>query len=194
MSALSAITYPAKKHGGEARVKFVGQIVAKHLGRYPRLQLLDVYKLLHQAALGNSHAVSNPEEVMRRLESELQDMQGPPEPLWEPISPDGRLVRVHLRPYEAAKLDIRPLAEAVVQTAASYPSAPEKLAKFCACTADLASEGILPFKRDDVVTFFDEIAENGYPAVHHSKEYREAYKPSYRVVSLELLPRAVQAS
>ncbi|MFN0315572.1 MAG: hypothetical protein ACKVQA_11115 [Burkholderiales bacterium] len=175
-------------------MKFVGQLIAKHLARYPRLQLLDVYKLLHQAALGNSHAVSNPPEAMRRLEAELQDMHGPPEPLWEPISPDGSLVRVHLRPYAAGKHDTGSLAAAVVQTAASYPSAPDKLAKFCACTGDLASEGILPFKREEVIAFFDEIAEHGYPAVRHSKEYREAYKPSYRVVALELLPQAVKSA
>ena len=164
------------------------------MARYPRMQLLDVYKLLHQAALGNSHSVSNPEEVIRRLESELLDVQGPSEPLWEPISPDGRLVRVHLRPYAAGKHDIQSLAMAVVQTAMNYPPAPERLAKFCACTGDLASEGILPFKRAEVVTFFEEIAEHGYPAVRHSKEYREAYKPSYRVVGLELLPPQVKSN
>ncbi len=170
-------------------MKFISQLISRHLSRYPRMQLLDIYKLLHQAALGNSHAMGEPQDVLRRLEEEAASMgEGPAEPLWEPISPDGHLVRVHLRPYIAGRHDLNALAKAQLQSPDRCPPAPEKLAKFCGCMGDLAAEGILPFARADVVACFDEIAEQGYPAVRHTKPYREAYRPAYRVVDVELLP------
>ncbi len=176
-------------------MKFIGQLLGKHLARYPSMQLLDIYKLLHQAALGNSHAVGSPGEVARRLEEEIACMgEGPSEPLWEPISPDGRLVRVHLRSYVADKHDLQALADAHMRSPETCPPAPERLARFCGCLGDLASEGILPFNRDDVITCFDEIAEQGFPAVGHTKTYRENYKPAYRVVDIELLPPSMRST
>ena len=39
-------------------MKFIGQLLGQHRQRYPRMALADIYKLLHQAALGPGHAVS----------------------------------------------------------------------------------------------------------------------------------------
>lgn len=158
------------------------------------MQLLDVYKLLHQAALGNSHLIDSPERLLQRLHTELSSMgDGPPEPLWEPLSPDGRLVRVHLRAYLAAGLDVENLAAACVRSPETCPPAPDKLVRFCSCLGDLAVEGILPFSRQDVVGCVEELAEMGYPAVHHTRVFRDTYRPAYRVVDVELLPPAVRA-
>lgn len=170
-------------------MKFIGQLLSSHLARYPAMELLDIYKLLHQAALGNSHAVTTLASANERLRSETQAMgEGPEEPLWDPISPDGRLGRVHLRPYVAAGFALEALANAHVGTAESCPPAPEKLVKFCGCLGDLASQGILPFDAGEVVGCFAEIAEQGYPAVRHTPTYRTHYRPAYRVVDIELLP------
>ncbi len=35
--------------------------------------------------------------------------------------------------------------------------------------------------------YFDPIVAQGYPVVHHSEDYRAAYRPAYRVVDIELL-------
>jgi len=48
--------------------------------------------------------------------------------------------------------------------------------------------GVLPFSRDEVEHYFQSIASQGYPVVHHSERYRNAYRPAYRVVALDLLP------
>ena len=49
---------PTPQHPREApTMKFVGQLLAAQLARHPAMQLADVYKLLHQAALGSAHAV-----------------------------------------------------------------------------------------------------------------------------------------
>jgi hypothetical protein len=169
-------------------MKFIGQLLDQHLQRYPRMALADIYKLLHQAALGPGHLVHDLDAVRVALSSELLSVgEGPAEPLVDPISPDGRLARIHLRPYLAASHDPGQLADAFLQTAAGYPGSQDKLAKFCGCLGDLADAGGIPFSRAAVAAFFDPIAAQGYPVVRHSDGYRTAYRPAYRVVDLDLL-------
>lgn len=171
-------------------MKFVSQLLSAHLARYPAMQLEDIYKLLHQAALGPGHAVDNPVAARKRLDEELAALgEAPDELLQDVISPDGRLARVHLRPYLAAGADPSALHRAFVDTANTYPASPDKLAKFCGCLGDLAAAGGIPFAREDVLAYFDKIVRDGYPAVHHSEAYRNAYLPAYRVVAVDLLKK-----
>jgi hypothetical protein len=170
-------------------MKFVDQLLAHHLQRYPRMELVDVYKLLHQAAMGPGHAIENAKSARDKLEAEVAQLgTGPDDPVADPISPDGKLARVHLRPYVAAGHSASLLVDAFVRTGHSYPSAPERLEKFCACLGDLAAAGGIPFPRDQVERYVQAIAGQAYPVMRHSDAYRAAYQPAYRVVALDLLP------
>jgi len=170
-------------------MKFVGQLLGHHLKRYPLAQLDDVYKLLHQSALGAGHAMDDVTVLRQRLDAEVAGLgTGPEEPVAEPISPDGRLARVHLRAYLDAGHSVESLFDAFVQTAREYPPSPDKLAKFCGCLADLAAAGGIPFDQAEVSRYFAKIAADGYPVVTHSAAFREAYRPAYRVVALDFLP------
>jgi hypothetical protein len=170
-------------------MKFIGQLLGQHLRRYPRMELADIYKLLHQAAMGAGHAVGDPGAARALLHSEAQSLgEGPPDPIVDPISPDGKLARVHLRPYVAAGRDLDALADAFVQTAQRFSASPERLAKFCGCLGDLADAQGIPLSRAQVNEYFDTIVAQAYPVVRHSEAYRAAYRPAYRVVLLELLP------
>ncbi len=169
-------------------MKFISQLLTAHLQRYPRMQLEDIYKLLHQAAMGPEHAVADAEVARERLRAEVQQLgTGPAEPRVDAISPDGRLARVHLRAYMEAGGTIDDLSSAFIDTANNYPPAPDKLARFCGCLGDLAAAGGIPFGRDVVETYFGDLAARGYPAVHHSQTYRELYHPAYRVVAVEYI-------
>jgi hypothetical protein len=139
--------------------------------------------------MGAGHAVRDPDAARAMLRSEAQSLgKGPPDPIADPISPDGKLARIHLRPYLAARRDLDDLADAFVQTAERFTASPEKLAKFCGCLGDLADAQGIPFSRAQVSEYFDAIVAQGYPVVRHSDAYRTAYRPAYRVVLLELLP------
>lgn len=169
-------------------MKFVSQLLSRHLDRYPHMRLDDIYKLLHQAALGPGHAVKDATDARKRLDAEAAALGlGPVEPEDDVISPDGKLARVHLRRFVAGGGDLGKLCDAFVETANTYPPSMDKLAKFCGCLADLAASGGIPFSREEVVQWFDRIAQAGYPAVHHSEEFAGRYKPAYRVVNIELL-------
>ncbi|MEO8004820.1 MAG: hypothetical protein ABI771_07935 [Betaproteobacteria bacterium] len=170
-------------------MKFIGQLLSTHLVRYPAMQLDDIYKLLHQAALGPGHAVGNSAAARKRLDEEIAALGDAVsgETAREVISPDGRLARAHLRAYLAGGGNANALFNAFVETANSYPASPEKLAKFCACLGDLAQAGSIPFERTQVEEYFVRIARDDYPAIHHSETFRHAYRPAYRVVAIDLL-------
>ena len=170
-------------------MKFIGTLLQQHVRRYPLLELADVYKLLHQAALGPGHAIDLL-SARERLQQEIA-VAGDctDEPMPDPISPDGKLVRVHLRAYVNAGHDLDALSDAFARTAREYPPSLERLERFCGCLGDLASAGGIPFTREDAVGYVAKMAMAGYPAVHHSDAYRSPYRPAYRVVAIEYLPK-----
>lgn len=99
----------------------IERVVQDHHTRYPGLQIRDLCKLLHQAALGSEHAVSDRGSVERWMTRELAEIgEGPVEPLVDPISHNRDIVRIHLRPYVAAGHDPRLLLDAFIRTANDY--------------------------------------------------------------------------
>ncbi len=171
-------------------MKFVGQLLGAHAARYPGLGLEDIYKLLHQAALGPAHAVDG-KAARARLAAELAGLAtGPEEPLADPISPDGRLARVHLRTFAAHGFDPDMLADAFTETGRSWTPSTEKLAKFCGCLGDLADAGGIAFARAEVERYMDARSAEDWPAVHHSDAFRRRWLPAYRVVDITLLPES----
>jgi hypothetical protein len=162
----------------------IESVLQFHLNRYPKMQIQDVYKLLHQASLGSEHAVSNPESARRWLVRELAEMgEGISEPLIDPISPDGKIVRVHLRPYVAAGYDLDLLLDAFVRTANNYRGDIQLLEQYWQDAVGMAR-----FSTREMDDFFSALKEKNYPAVHHSAEYGKHFHPAYRVVFLTSCP------
>jgi hypothetical protein len=105
-------------HGSLPLESSIHRLLRLHLDRYPLLQLEDLYKLLHQGVLGSEHAVTSPSGAREWLEREIAGLgPGPEEPLIDPISGDGRIARVHLRPFLAGGGDQEALLTAFVRTA-----------------------------------------------------------------------------
>ncbi len=151
--------------------------------RYPGMKVSDLYKLIHQASLGSEHVDPDLQTARDWLMDELADLgDGPDEPLIDPISPEGEIVRVHLRPFTRAGHDPERLLEAFVQTSSLYRGSAERLTQFGEAAAAMAAEGLLPFAEAEIVTFFREMQSRGFPAAHHSAVFRSLYRPAYRVV------------
>jgi len=175
----------------EETVERVGPVVRWHAERYSGLAVEDLYKLLHQSVAGPGHAIESADMARAWLEREWSGLRDPEddEPLFEPLSADGRLVRVNLRPWRSAGRDRERVLTAFVKTAeAVSPSAGEirsAMDAIRACSGSLAGEADVPAARLD--SLFVKLAAEGYPAVHHSPGYRQAYAPAYRVVLREYL-------
>ena len=168
-------------------------ILRAHAARYPVWQPQDVYKLAHQAALGSEHAVTDRAHARAWLERELALLTPAPaglpaEPLIDPISADGAIIRVHLRPLARLELPPEILLDAFLRTASEFQGSRQTLQEYLQYATWLKSEDGLGFPAGQLSGFFMEMARNDFPAVHHSKEYARVYHPAYRVIARAFLP------
>ncbi len=156
----------------------------------------DYYKLAYQAAMGNEHLMTDSAMVYDYLLKELESL-GPldirasaDEPLLEEISPDSEVVRLNLRPFKARHGDQGALFQAMMQTARTFPKSPERLAQYLRDLESLtAPRGPIPYGTSTMKSYFRELRDKGYPAVHHSSQYMEKYSPAYRVILKKYVPR-----
>jgi hypothetical protein len=166
----------------------MNNILRNHFQRYPLMQVADLYKLLHQAALGSEHAVRNEQAARDLLERELAEMRnGPDDPQTDPLSPDGQILRVHLRPYVRSGKDLEKLLAAFIQTANEWRGSPEKLKEYGTTVARLVRSRTAEIPLKEIEAFFAKKEEQHFPAVHHSEVYEHLYRPSYRVVARQFL-------
>jgi hypothetical protein len=162
-------------------------IVTQHARRYPGWDVDDLYKLAMQAALGAEHAAPDAQTARHRLLREIGRLgPGPDELEVDPISPDGRLARVHLRPFLAAGGDPGELLEAFLATAATHRAAPGRLRRLWSYLLTAAPDQ-RAFERAALSECLARYAAAGYPAVHHSPAYSARFRPAYRVVDVRRL-------
>ena len=170
----------------EEAVARYSPVVRWHADRYPAMNVEDLYKLLHQAVAGPAHSIEDPDMARRWLDREWDGLEDPlePEEMFEPLSSDGRLVRVNLRPWRAAGYSPETVLSAFVRTAGTLPPDTARirieLDAISACSEPISDD----FRLSGLViqSFFGDQARNGYPAIHHSEEYSRRYLPAYRVV------------
>jgi hypothetical protein len=166
----------------------IHQILAAHLARYPQIQMADLYKLLHQAALGSEHAVSVEQEARKWLDRELAEMEaGSDDPLLDPISPDRQILRVHLRPYIHAGKDPEILLCAFIRTANEWHGSLKKLRDYGTTAMQMMKQFAGQFSPEEIETYFEKMESQGFPAMHHSEVYKRLYRPAYRVVARQYL-------
>ena len=167
-------------------------IILSQLSRYPLSQIEDLYKLTHQAALGSEHAVEDLKAARVWMFQELEEMVNiSTDPFFDEISPNGQIVRIHLKPFidSGGKPEI--LLEAFMQTANEFKGSIEKLKQNWRSIESLAESNDLNFKAEELRSYIFLMDSLGFPPVHHSLIYRDAYLPHYRVVSREYLHQIV---
>jgi hypothetical protein len=112
------------------------------------------------------------------MERELLEMgAGPDEPVVDPISADGQIVRVHLRPYVLQRGDAETLLNAFIRTANEFRGDLQILEEYWLSAVDM--QHFLPA---EMKSFIETMQTQNYPAVHHSPEFENSYRPAYRVV------------
>ncbi len=164
---------------------------AAYRREYPKAEALDLYKFAHQGVLGSEHAVYDTAGVSAWMTREVAGLPSRIEPsphrapLVEPLPPDGRFVRVHLRPYLAQQGDVSTLVRAFIATA----NDPRGDTTQFACAEQALLKGATLDVRS-VLALFREQRRKGFAAVHHSAAFEAAYAPAYRVVIRSRIPRA----
>jgi hypothetical protein len=158
--------------------------VYEQVRMHPAMQVEDVYKLVHQAAFGNGHLITDEGEARRYLLAELESVKADDtEQLVEAVSANVTVVRVNLRPFKARRLDPERLVEAMLASARAFHPDPRVFERDWKTIVDAAAHGSLPWPAEALIAFGNARKAEGYPAIHHSDVYNARYQPAYRVVT-----------
>jgi hypothetical protein len=149
----------------------------------------DLYRLLHQAAMGSEHAAPDRDSGCLWLEREITELQpGPLEPLLDPIGAGVGIVRVHLRPWLDQGLDPEMMLAPFLRTAHEWAGSSEELEDSLEYASSLARHEELGLPGEAVAAYAARMNALGYPGVHHSPPFEAEVHPAYRVVATACLP------
>jgi hypothetical protein len=164
------------------------KMIIEHIRFRPKALPQDIYKLLYQGVFGVGHIISEKawDMLVEEIERiELDDQIG--DPLLEPVHPNGSMIRVNLRQYIKRGGDLETLFNIMMKSASTHFGGNSTVfLEFWSQFRDLVIEGKTPYNIGEVQRLDNIILGEGIKAQHHTKQYREAYYPAYRVVSREV--------
>ena len=154
-------------------------ILIAHAKRYPLMQPTDAVKLIYQNEFGGGHLIRDEEACLNYLRREYADLEKDPTvPLYEDIG--NGIIRVNLAAVKPE--DLEQLGRAFIDSAAKHKGTMDRFLNKLEVLRKLANEGVFNFDTNALNAYLSEYEAAGYPAVSHSPEYRQAYKPAYRII------------
>lgn len=154
------------------------QILRMHAASYPQMQPMDAVKLIYQNEFGGGHLVTDRAAALRYLHREYETVkQDPAAALYEDIG--NGIVRVNLAAVKKDELD--KIGEAFLASAAEHKGNLNSFREKLEILRQLAAKGIFAFAAEELEKYLTEYESAGFPMVSHSGQYREAYKPAYRI-------------
>lgn len=169
------------------------EILRYHAEKYPLLQPEDAVKLLYQQTFGVGHLITDRRSFAEQLYREMEEcVPVPGLPLTEPVGCG--LIRVMLNSPGIDALRTEDLIASCLHTAEScHGSMDEFLAKLSELQ-DVCRTGLFGFSPAELDRYLDAYRKDGCPPVSHSRIYRDAYHPSYRVTEEHFLSRLSSGS
>lgn len=161
------------------------QRLLSHFNTYPQLQIQDIFKFLFQSTFGCEHMISSPERVVTYIQAEAQSNPYSGDAAVEPL--DGEYSRVPLA-YLSKGLSAETLGRLFYLSASAEKGTIDQLENRLDIAEQLVSEVQLSLPLSDFKAAREHWQADGYPAIHHSNTFREAYHPSYRVISNKYIP------
>ncbi|MGI6700670.1 MAG: uridine kinase family protein [Christensenellales bacterium] len=161
------------------------QRLLEHYRRYPKMQAQDVLKFLHQSAFGCEHLATSLEDATNHIVKEYEEVSPKGKALIEPL--DGQYSRAHLTCLNEG-LGAQTLSRLFFLSAKEEASGRTQLEQKLSVAKMLAGEGLLPFSLEELETAINKWQAKGYPPVRHSETFRQAYRPSYRVIANRFVP------
>ncbi len=159
----------------------VYDLVAQHKAARPEMRARDAYKLLYQGVFGVGHIMGPGAWDYLQGEAKAVSLEDQPrEPLMEPVSLAGAVVRVNLRPYIREGYPLHALMEAMRHS--DIEGNPAEFLDIWDTYAELVWNGQLDFEHNEVDAVSKALDRAKPQPMHHTQQYRDAYRPAYRVV------------
>ncbi|MEA5001931.1 MAG: hypothetical protein VB081_00315 [Christensenella sp.] len=155
------------------------EIVGRHRSAYEKMTLQDAVKLVYQNEFGAEHLLADEAAAHDMLAHEYDEIGGHRcEAMFEPIG--NGLCRMHMNAAGFDQTDLFLLEKLFFRTAG------KKRGSRAALLRKLKRLGLFRFygmhKGADAVSELADYVRTGVPSIRHSREFREAYQPHYRVV------------
>ena len=167
--------------------------VNRQLQIYPKSRLLDIYKSCFQDYMGAEHLVSDRQRVKAYLDEELNTTSFDDLMPWyyEPCGIDSSYYRVSIRAIKEGLISEDQLLDAFIRSACpeTRPSVElwsERWHKMIGTIDQMKLD--LPNYQEDK-QFIDSVLSVGKYAISHSPDYREAYRPHYRIVERSIFEK-----
>ena len=187
--------------------------VTKQMQTYPKSRLLDIYKSCFQDYMGAEHLVSDKQRVKAYLDEELQTTSLDDLMPWyyEACGVNGQYVRVSIRAIKENLITEDVLLDAFIRSTRSaeqgknsdmrptVESWRDRWHKIVGTIDQMElnlPRSAMPlcfaknYQQDR--TFIDSILSVGKYAISHSPEYREAYRPHYRIVEKSIFENEIK--
>ena len=148
--------------------------------QYPALCVRDLFKFLFQSSLGCEHLLSDRETALSYIRRESTRVSPDALPRTDRLA--GQYSRVHLS-WLNGGLTPETLSKLFFASAVKEQGGIDRLEALLSVARDMIRRGELPL---DPILFEEELTSwraAGFPAIHHSDTYREAYAPAYRVIA-----------
>ncbi|MBQ3010760.1 MAG: hypothetical protein IJD81_06175 [Oscillospiraceae bacterium] len=163
-------------------MKVFQKCLREQLYAHPSMQPQDVVKLCYQAACGAEHLLSDLDGAKFFFEEEYAAVSMTNEPLYEQISE--YVCRVNLGAWKQAGLPSEQLFQLFADTVFDVDGK-ESLARYLSAAEEVLQEA--DFDMTAWQTYIAACRGEGMPSVRHSERYREAERPAYRIVSMQML-------
>ncbi len=157
----------------------------EHVEKHPSMMPQDVIKLCYQAAFGAEHLLSDVSIARKYFDYEIESIDACDGELYEMICDE--VCRVNLAVVKARGIERDLIFNAFAASARISDDGSENFACFLEEAESIVSSGFCNFTLNEWREFLEKYKEAGMPAVHHSERYRQAEKPSYRIVNRKLL-------
>ena len=173
----------------------VQSFVNHQLQTYPKSRLLDLYKSCFQDYMGAEHLVSDKQRVKAYLDDELNTTSIDDLMPWnyEPCGIDSNYYRVSIRVVKEGMISEDLLLDAFIRSANSSkrPSVDEwnKCWHKMIDTIDGMQLNLPQYDKDKQL--IDSVLSVEKYAISHSPEYREAYRPHYRIVERSIFEQEI---
>ena len=152
--------------------------LAEHYRKYPKLQISDAFKYIFQSSFGCEHLVDSEKDAAERIKREYESVRS----AQSVDRLDGEYSRVPLS-FIGEGMAPETLARLFFLSAKKESDGAARLHEKLDVIREMTLAGELPFDRAELEEKIAAWSENGFCPLHHSEEFREAYKPSYRVIA-----------
>ena len=169
-------------------MKELESMLREHAIRYPAMEPADAVKLIYQNEFGGGHMIQNPQQCIKYLFREYEQVTGQG---WEYCTESigNGLRRVMLQGLNTKQYPLERLGQDFIQSAGEHRGDRSVFLQKLDVLRTLTSQGVFSFDPAQLEEYLDSYVASGCPAVSHSQTYRDLYHPAYRIILEKYIPK-----